>query len=229
VRSCSNSPSWSKPCAPGPTRPRRHCHGPRLRVRGERRTSAFLPCRLGRTRPCVWSAASTCSGVSPGRPFLATSGQYDCRAGVRSTDQLRRYQESPPSHLPVVQESSRAGLSSRSRQQRLQWAVHPWPAQRCDGFRTRTGDTTTYCFELYPEIADITIGESVLPSCSAVEALDRQEPYINQALAVSSLAMLARLLRYRQISYHGGFYNAETGRMTRFQSIQTIFAKMREN
>ncbi len=46
-----------------------------------------------------------------------------------------------------------------------------------------------------------------------MEALDRQEPFINQTLAVSSLAMLARLLRYGQISYHGGFYNAETGRM----------------
>ena len=68
-------------------------------------------------------------------------------------------------------------------------------------------------FELYPEIADITLVESALPSCSAVEALDRQEPFINQTLAVSSLAMLARLLRYGQISYHGGFYNAETGRL----------------
>jgi len=61
-----------------------------------------------------------------------------------------------------------------------------------------------------------------------VEALDRQEPYINQALAVSSLAMLARLLRYRQISYHGGFYNAETGRMTALPVDPNHFAKMRE-
>ena len=82
-------------------------------------------------------------------------------------------------------------------------------------------------FELYPEIADITIGESPLPSCSAVEALDRQEPFINQTLAVSSLAMLARLLRYGQISYHGGFYNAETGRMAALPVDPIQFAKMR--
>jgi PRTRC genetic system ThiF family protein len=82
-------------------------------------------------------------------------------------------------------------------------------------------------FELYPEIADITIAESALPSCSAVEALDRQEPFINQTLAVSSLAMLARLLRYGQISYHGGFYNAETGRMAALPVDPNQFAKMR--
>ncbi len=82
-------------------------------------------------------------------------------------------------------------------------------------------------FELYPEIADITIGESSLPSCSAVEALDRQEPFINQTQAVGSLAMLARLLRYGQISYHGGFYNAETGRMAPLLVDPDRFAKMR--
>ena len=82
-------------------------------------------------------------------------------------------------------------------------------------------------FELYPEIADATLGESPLPSCSAVEALDRQEPFINQALAVSSLAMLARLLRYGQISYHGGFYNAETGRMAALNVDPVHFATLR--
>jgi len=81
--------------------------------------------------------------------------------------------------------------------------------------------------ELYPEIADSTLGESPLPSCSAVEALDRQEPFINQTLAVSSLAMLARLLRYGQISYHGGFYNAETGRMAALPVDPVQFATTR--
>jgi hypothetical protein len=48
-----------------------------------------------------------------------------------------------------------------------------------------------------------------LPSCSAVEALDRQEPFINQTLASSALAMLARLFRYGKLTHHGGFFNAE--------------------
>jgi PRTRC genetic system ThiF family protein len=81
-------------------------------------------------------------------------------------------------------------------------------------------------FERFPEIADITIAESSLPSCSAVEALDRQEPFINQTLAVSSLAMLARLLRYGQIAYHGGFYNAATGRMAALPVDPVQFARI---
>src|SRR6266536_5416013 len=81
--------------------------------------------------------------------------------------------------------------------------------------------------ELCPELADITIGESSLPSCSAVEALERQEPFINQTQAVGSLAMLARLLRYGQISYHGCCYNAETGRMSPPLVDPDRFAKIR--
>jgi hypothetical protein len=60
-----------------------------------------------------------------------------------------------------------------------------------------------------------------------VEALERQEPFINQTLAVSSLAMLARLLRYGQISYHGGFYNAESGRLAALPVDPEQFARMR--
>ena len=65
--------------------------------------------------------------------------------------------------------------------------------------------------ELYPEIIDTESGEDPLPSCSAVEALDRQEPFINQTLASSALAMLARLFRYGKIAHHGGFFNAQSG------------------
>jgi hypothetical protein len=50
--------------------------------------------------------------------------------------------------------------------------------------------------ELYPEIADASVGEDPLPGCSAVEALERQEPSVNQTLAASALAMVARLFRY---------------------------------
>jgi PRTRC genetic system ThiF family protein len=66
--------------------------------------------------------------------------------------------------------------------------------------------------ELYPEIVDAEAGEDPLPSCSAAEALERQEPFINQVLATSALAMLARLFRYGTLTHHGAFYNAATGR-----------------
>lgn len=65
--------------------------------------------------------------------------------------------------------------------------------------------------ELYPGIMDADNGEEDLPSCSAAEALERQEPFINNVLATSALSMLTRLVRYGKLSYHGGFYNAQTG------------------
>lgn len=68
--------------------------------------------------------------------------------------------------------------------------------------------------ELFPEIVDVASGESPLPSCSAVDALDLQEPFINQTLANSALAMLAQLFRYGSLSYHGAFFNARTGQTT---------------
>lgn len=66
--------------------------------------------------------------------------------------------------------------------------------------------------ELFPSIMDTSQGEGPLPSCSAAEALERQEPFINNVLATSALAMLTRLLRYGTLDHHGAFYNAATGR-----------------
>ena len=68
--------------------------------------------------------------------------------------------------------------------------------------------------ELYPEILDPKLdGSDTLPSCSSVEALKRQEPFVNQVLANHALALLARLFRHREVSYQGGFVNLATGQM----------------
>jgi len=68
--------------------------------------------------------------------------------------------------------------------------------------------------ELFPEIvvSDLDAADD-LPSCSAVESLKRQEPFINQTLAYHALAMLARLFRHGELTYHGGFVNLATGKM----------------
>lgn len=67
--------------------------------------------------------------------------------------------------------------------------------------------------ELFPELVDPKMDrKDTLPSCSAREALERQEPFVNQTLAYQALAMLARLFRYGRLSYHGGFVNLQTGR-----------------
>jgi hypothetical protein len=51
------------------------------------------------------------------------------------------------------------------------------------------------------------------PSCSAVEALTRQEPFINQNLAYQALGRLTQLLRHCSLSYQGGFYNLPMGQL----------------
>jgi PRTRC genetic system ThiF family protein len=81
--------------------------------------------------------------------------------------------------------------------------------------------------ELYPEIADAGAGEDPLPSCSAAEALERQEPFISQVLATSALAMLARLIRYGVLTHHGAFYNAETGRMAALPVDPRMWERLR--
>ena len=66
--------------------------------------------------------------------------------------------------------------------------------------------------DLFPEITNPRLDrKDRLPSCSAVEALERQEPFINQTLAYQALAMLARLFRYGRLPYHGAFMNLTTG------------------
>jgi len=59
--------------------------------------------------------------------------------------------------------------------------------------------------ELFPEVIQGELDGDGLPSCSAAEALDRQEPFVNPTLAHHALALLARLFRYGTISYHGAF------------------------
>jgi PRTRC genetic system ThiF family protein len=69
--------------------------------------------------------------------------------------------------------------------------------------------------ELFPEIVNPKLDKKdKLPSCSTVEALQRQEPFINQTLAYHALALLARLFRYGRLSHHGGFINLPIGRMS---------------
>ena len=68
--------------------------------------------------------------------------------------------------------------------------------------------------ELFPEIVTPLLDNADdLPACSAVEALERQEPFINQTLAYHALGMLARLFRHGEIMHHGGFVSLANGRM----------------
>jgi PRTRC genetic system ThiF family protein len=84
-----------------------------------------------------------------------------------------------------------------------------------NGKNKRFGNRLPTVAELFPEIVDPKLDKKDrLPSCSAVEALELQEPFVNQTLAYQALAMLARLFRYGSLSYHGGFLDLTSGRLT---------------
>jgi PRTRC genetic system ThiF family protein len=78
---------------------------------------------------------------------------------------------------------------------------------------TKKKDRLPTVAELYPEILTRDEKEDDQPSCSAAEALTRQEPFINQNLAYQALAMLTQLLRHGSLSYQGAFCNLTTGRL----------------
>jgi len=82
--------------------------------------------------------------------------------------------------------------------------------------------------ELFPELVDSKLDrKDKLPSCSAVEALERQEPFVNQALAYQAMAMLARLFRHGKLSYHGGFVNLRNGRTVALPVNPAVWTRMR--
>lgn len=66
--------------------------------------------------------------------------------------------------------------------------------------------------ELFPDMVDPSLDDDS-PSCSSVEALTRQEPFVNPTLANHALALLARLFRYGSISSHGAFVNVAQSRV----------------
>lgn len=67
--------------------------------------------------------------------------------------------------------------------------------------------------ELFPELIEPSLDNDGQPSCSALEALERQEPFVNPTLANHALALLARLFRHGSIAYHGAFVNMAGGRV----------------
>ncbi len=82
--------------------------------------------------------------------------------------------------------------------------------------------------ELFPTMIQSSLDErDPAPACSAPGALIQQEPYINQAIAQLVLAMLARLFRHGEISYHGGFINLATGRVNPLPVDRTSWARLR--
>ena len=80
--------------------------------------------------------------------------------------------------------------------------------------------------ELFPEIADENLDMNDGPSCSALAALERQEPFVNTVLAQHALALLARLFRYGRIEHHGAFVHVAGNRVQPIPCDPVVWRKM---
>lgn len=78
-------------------------------------------------------------------------------------------------------------------------------------YNPRKKERLRTAFELFPELTDTTLLEDSAPSCSTMEALEKQDLFINDTLVTSALALLWRLLRHGEITHHGSFVDLKTG------------------
>jgi PRTRC genetic system ThiF family protein len=78
-------------------------------------------------------------------------------------------------------------------------------------YNRRAKDRLRTAFELFPELTDTTLPEDDTPSCSTMEALEKQDLFINDTLVTSALALLWRLLGHGEIAHHGAFVDLKTG------------------
>ena len=85
--------------------------------------------------------------------------------------------------------------------------------QPLNGRNRRSVDRLRTALEIFPELSDESLDATDGPSCSAVEALERQEPFVNQTLAQHALALLTRLFRFGRIDHHGAFVNVAQNRV----------------
>lgn len=65
--------------------------------------------------------------------------------------------------------------------------------------------------EHFPEIADESLPDDDMPSCSVAEALERQSLFVNRVVASHALALLFDLLGRGSIGHAGAFINLATG------------------
>jgi PRTRC genetic system ThiF family protein len=97
----------------------------------------------------------------------------------------------------------------------------PWNGRnRRSAVRLRTAP------EILPEIVETSLDTDGAPSCSALEALEIQEPFVNHTLAYHALGLLSRLFRYGRIEHHGGFMSMAAGRVQPLPISPAIWRKM---
>ena len=75
----------------------------------------------------------------------------------------------------------------------------------------RSRERLRTAFELFPELTDTGTPEDDAPSCSTLEALAKQDLFVNDVLVTATLALLWRLLRHGEVAHHGAFVDLTTG------------------
>ena len=91
----------------------------------------------------------------------------------------------------------------------------------------RSAERLRTAAELLPEIVEPALDNDGQPSCSAIEALERQEPFVNQTLAHHALALLAYLFRYGRIEHHGAFVHVGENRAQPLPISPELWRKLR--
>jgi PRTRC genetic system ThiF family protein len=81
--------------------------------------------------------------------------------------------------------------------------------------------------EVFPELLEAALDPNDGPSCSAIEAIERQAPFVNAALAQHALALLARLFRHGSIDHHGAFVSIAQGRVLPISINPAVWSRMR--
>jgi len=99
--------------------------------------------------------------------------------------------------------------------------------QPLNGRNRRSADRLCTAHELFPELCEESLDTTDGPSCSAAEALDRQEPFVNQTLAQHALALLTRLFRYGRIDHHGAFVSVAQNRVQPLPISLALWNNMR--
>ncbi len=99
--------------------------------------------------------------------------------------------------------------------------------QPLNGVNRRKAGRLRTAAELFPEIVDASMDVGDGPSCSAAEALERQEPFVNSTLANHALALLARLFRHGAITYHGAFVNVGGSRVQPIAVDRAVWQQLR--
>ena len=78
-------------------------------------------------------------------------------------------------------------------------------------YNRRKRDRLRTAFELFPELTDTSIPEDDTPSCGTIEALEKQDLFVNDTLVTSALSLLWQLLWHQEIQHHGSFIDLRTG------------------